>query len=107
MTRIIMFGIALATAAPAQADIASWYGQRHQGHIMANGRRFDPGAMTAASRAYPLGSVLHVTSGQRSVTVRVTDRTANGNRRLDLSQRAAQALGIAGVAQVRIRRIKS
>jgi rare lipoprotein A len=41
--------------------LASWYGEEHRGKLMANGKRFDPDAFTAASWFYPLGTKLRVT----------------------------------------------
>jgi rare lipoprotein A len=73
---------------------ASWYGHERKGKIMANHKRFDPGARTAASYAYPLGTVLEVTSADRRVFVNVTDRgpARRLGRLLDLSERAAREL---------------
>ncbi len=58
---------------------ASWYGEEHRGKLMANGHKFDPDKMTAASWFYPLGTQVRVTVSSpefetRSVTVTVTDR---------------------------------
>jgi len=41
---------------------------------MANGKPFNPEAMTAASWNYPLGSKLKLVYGGKSVVVEVTDR---------------------------------
>ena len=93
-------------------DVASWYGQWHQGRLTASGETFDMEALTAAHPWLPLGScieVVHVASGRR-VFVRVNDRGPYiAGRTIDLSYRAAQELGMvdAGVARVRIRRAKA
>ena len=50
---------------------------------MANGDRFDPYAMTAASNGWPLGTRLRVCAGGGCVDVAVTDRC--GACSLDLS----------------------
>ena len=102
----------LNIAQPNSSGIASWYGRREQGKRMANGQRFDRNKYTAASRTYKLGTVLRVTFPTKGtfVTVVVTDRgpwvKQNGSysRVLDLSERAAQTLGLRpyGVAQVTI-----
>ena len=55
-------------------DRATWYGERERGKIMANGRPFNPDAMTAASWNYPLGTRLEVDYKNRNVIVEVTDR---------------------------------
>jgi rare lipoprotein A len=59
--------------------LASWYGEEHRGRLMANGKRFDPDRLTAASWFYPIGTRLRVTVKQNfgrwhSVDVTVTDR---------------------------------
>ena len=42
--------------ANAQKGLASWYGEELRGKLMANGKRFDPDKLTAASWFYPLGT---------------------------------------------------
>src|SRR5687768_1657305 len=69
---------------PVQAGHASWYGEDHRGKLMANGRRFDPDKLTAASWFYPLGTRVCVSlktdarvlnpQPPRSVWVTITDR---------------------------------
>ena len=85
--------------------LASWYGQQHQGRPTASGEAFDMNKLTAAHRTLPFGTRLRVTNVEngKSVVVRVNDRGPHvSGRVLDLSYRAAQALGItdAGVARV-------
>lgn len=56
---------------------ASWYGEAHRGKLMANGKKFDPDKLTAASWFYPLGTRVRVTLRSqpgRSVVVTITDR---------------------------------
>ncbi len=71
-----------ATAAPGEG-VASWYGEAHRGKLMANGKKFNPEKLTAASWFYPLGTRVKVTSTTlsksnrsvvRSVYVTITDR---------------------------------
>jgi rare lipoprotein A len=67
-----------------QTGHASWYGEDHRGKLMANGQRFDPDKLTAASWFYPLGTRVRVTlktdprvlnpQPPRSVWVTITDR---------------------------------
>src|SRR5215469_18308319 len=69
---------ALAGEGPI-TGLASWYGEEHRGKLMANGKRFDPDKLTAASWFYPLGTKVRVslasTSKPRaSVVVTITDR---------------------------------
>lgn len=92
---------------PATAGTASWYGKREQGKRMANGERFDRQRYTCASRTYPLGTLLVVKYPHNGtfVVVRVTDRGPfKKDRVLDLSEHAAQVLGLKpyGIGQVTI-----
>jgi rare lipoprotein A len=61
---------------PPAAGLASWYGESHRGKLMANGKRFDPAKMTAASWFYPLGTRVRVSLNDpsRVVVVTITDR---------------------------------
>jgi peptidoglycan lytic transglycosylase len=95
-----------------QIGLASWYGNAHAGHRTASGEPFDPGALTAAHRTLPLGTVVRVTNlaNQRSVEVRINDRgPADTTRIIDLSKRAASVLDFAadGVVRVRIELIRT
>lgn len=75
----------LSLSRPAlQMGHASWYGEDHRGRLMANGQRFDPDKLTAASWFYPLGTRVRVTlktdpnvlnpQPARTVLVTITDR---------------------------------
>lgn len=91
-----------------ERGIASWYGPGFHGRKTANGETYDMHQLTAAHRTLPLGSVVQVRSltNGRTVTVRINDRGPFvRNRILDLSQAAAQALGMEGKGtdQVEIR----
>jgi rare lipoprotein A len=82
--------------------IASWYGPGFEGNLTANGDVFDPHLFTAASRDLPLGSWLYVEHEGRGVVVYVNDRGPFIEERvLDLSQAAAEAIGITGLGWVR------
>jgi rare lipoprotein A len=82
--------------------IASWYGPGFEGNHTANGDVFDPSLYTAASKELPLGSWLYVTYGSRGVVVYVNDRGPYvEDRILDLSQAAAEYLGIGGLGWIR------
>jgi len=68
---------------------------------MANGKRFNPDRLTAASWNYPLGTRVRITSGEkrsRSVVVTITDRgpapeLVRKGRAIDLSYAAFRQLG--------------
>ena len=93
-----------------QSGLASWYGRQFHGRKTASGERFDMNAMTAAHRSLPMNCYVRVTNQDngKSVVVRINDRGPfHGNRVLDLSYGAAQALGITqrGVGNVTIERV--
>ena len=86
---------------------ASIYDSGLAGQRTASGALYDPKALTAAHPSLPLGTEVTVVALDtgRQVQVRINDRGpfVHG-RKIDLSLRAAQALGIVdeGVARVRI-----
>lgn len=92
-------GLTLATALlPAQAlachPTATWYSY-HAPRRTASGERFNPRVLTAAATwPTPLGTVLRVTAGDRSVTIRVNDRMPRNTRcrKLDLTPAAFERL---------------
>jgi rare lipoprotein A len=84
--------------------LASFYGSDQQ---TASGERFNPRAMTAAHRTLPFGTKVRVTNVRsgRTVTVRINDRGPFiPGRVIDLSQAAAEELGIVGhgIAKVKL-----
>ncbi len=88
-----------------QLGAASWY--RLPGRKTADGEHFRPTTLTAAHRWLPFGSIVRVTnlSNGRSVKVRINDRGPyHRGRIIDLTPRAAKALGMThdGVVQVRL-----
>lgn len=92
---------------PTQYGLASWYGRRDEGRLMACGEPFNPDLMIAAHRTLPLGTRVRVTNlrNGRSVVVRIMDRgPAVAGRLIDLSRAAAVRLGFThrGVTRVKI-----
>jgi rare lipoprotein A len=84
---------------------ASWYGGRFDGRLTASGETYDKYALTAAHRTLPFGTIVRVRSLAlgREVDVRINDRGPFApGRVIDLSQAAAEALGLmgAGVSEV-------
>ena len=80
--------------AGAEPVVSSWYGPGFEGAITASGEPFDPYGYTAASPYLPFGTRLYVCY-QGCVTVRVNDRGPYVyGRELDLSQAAAEAIGL-------------
>jgi rare lipoprotein A len=93
--------------AAGQTGLASWYGGSRQGHRTASGETLDNSAFTAAHQTLPLHSRARVTNlaNGRSVMVRITDRGPHKQGRIiDLSQSAAEQLGMKhkGLARVRV-----
>jgi hypothetical protein len=82
---------------------ASWYGPGFDGRPTASGAIFDQEAPTVASKELPLGTILLIHYGNRSVLALVNDRGPYvAGRVLDLSHGVATSLGTvhAGVARV-------
>lgn len=111
---VLVLGMAFLFGGPpvraAECGKASFYAEAHHGKTMANGRPFNMHAMTAASNTLPLGSNARVTSGKRSVVVKITDTGGFGKygRIIDLSKAAFAKLaptrqGIAVVCVTRLR----
>jgi rare lipoprotein A len=89
--------------AEADTALASWYGPGFHGQTTASGEVYNAYGYSAAHKTLPLGTELTVTYGGRSVDVVVNDRGPySGGRDLDLSQGAAEYLGLtaAGVDYV-------
>jgi rare lipoprotein A len=89
----------------AQRGTASWYGTHMKGQLTASGEKYDPKALTAASRKFPIGTELNVINlkNDESVIVTVNDRGPySGKRIIDMSVAAAHELGMekAGLAHV-------
>jgi rare lipoprotein A len=94
-----------------QVGIASWYGSDHDGRLTASGVPFDASKLTAAHNTLPLHTVVKVTNlhNGKSVDVVINDRGPGiKGRTIDLSEKAAQKIGMKkkGLARVRIQPIK-
>lgn len=99
---------ACAQTAVIQHGEASIYANSFRGERTATGALYDPNALTAASRALPLGAKAQVTNLEngKTVTVEINDRGPYAKGRIiDLSKKAADALGVGkkqGVAAVKV-----
>lgn len=83
--------------AGSQIMMASYYGYSHAGNMTASGVPFDPNGFTAAHKTMPLGTPLLVSYGGKSVEVIVNDRGPYVDGiDIDLSQAAAEAIGLTG-----------
>ncbi len=88
-----------------EEGIASWYGIPYHGRRTASGEIYDMYKMTAAHRTLPFGTQVrvHDLDNGRDVTVRINDRGPFVEGRIiDLSKAAAQAMGMPGLARVRL-----
>lgn len=95
---------------PEMLGIASVYANELRGRLTADGERYDPDALTAASLQFPLGTHVRVENlaNGKHVVVRINDRGPyDPGRIIDLSARAARALGLEkpGLAKVRIQAV--
>ncbi|MGH7110814.1 MAG: septal ring lytic transglycosylase RlpA family protein [Stellaceae bacterium] len=90
-----------------QIGRAAWYGL--EGRLTASGQRMDDSRDTAAHLSLPLLSYARVTNldNGRSVVVEINDRGPYSRRFIiDLSPRAAQAIGMRGVAAVAVQPVE-
>ena len=88
-----------------EEGIASWYGHHYHGRHTANGEIYNMYGISAAHRTLPFGTVVcvHDLENGRDVTVRINDRGPFiEGRIIDLSFSAAQAMGMSGIAPVRL-----
>jgi rare lipoprotein A len=87
---IVTASLLLISSAHAESGLASYYGGRGHG-------------MTCAHRTRPMGSVLTVSAGGRTIQCRVNDRGPFVRGRVvDLSVTAARALGMMRSGVVRV-----
>ena len=99
--------VAKKPPAKVQYGIASFYANKFNGRLTANGEIFSQKKMTCAHNSLPLGTYIRVTNlrNKRSVVVKVNDRLHHRNKRLvDLTRAAAQQLGFikSGTTRVRV-----
>ncbi|MBN1655754.1 MAG: septal ring lytic transglycosylase RlpA family protein [Deltaproteobacteria bacterium] len=89
------------------AGRATYYSDSLAGNRTASGERYDPRALTAASRDLPFGTIVRVVrdDNKRFVIIRINDRGPfrNRDRILDLSRAAAEQLDMIGSGVVEIR----
>jgi rare lipoprotein A len=96
-----------ATLAGSQTGIASIYGNGdgHAGSRTANGGRLNTSALTAAHRTLPFGTRVAVVNQRngKQVVVRITDRGPFVRGRIiDLTPAGARAIGVSGLAPVKL-----
>ncbi|MEA2874199.1 MAG: rare lipoprotein [Hyphomicrobiales bacterium] len=90
----------------AHAGMASMYGTKGDGYAgrrTASGERVNSGALTAAHKTLPFGTMVRVTNSRthKSVVVRINDRGPFVRGRvIDLTPAGAHAIGMSGLAPV-------
>jgi rare lipoprotein A len=88
------------------SGIASVYASKHDGYAgkrTASGERAQSGALTAAHKTLPFGTMVRVTNrrNNKSVVVRINDRGPFVRGRvIDLTPAGAHAIGMSGLAPV-------
>lgn len=101
---VTMLACGLASEAPAETCIASWYGAE-SGRRTASGEPFHPEGISCAHKTRPFGSAVTVTllGSGRSIQCRINDRGPFVRGRcIDLSHGAARLLGMSGTARVSV-----
>jgi rare lipoprotein A len=91
---------------PAILGTASWYGPGFNGRRTSSGAVYNQDDLTAASVMFPLGAMVRVTNlaNGRTVDVAINDHGPYlHGRTIDLSHRAAIALGMIGPGTARVR----
>lgn len=90
----------------SEVGLATWYSAPYKGRKAANGEVFQDGALTAAHRTLPMGSLVVVTNlktGQYAA-MRITDRGPFVDGRIvDLTIASAKATGVYRAGLVRVR----
>ena len=111
---------AQAPTAPAGASslpmkgICVYYSDKLQGHVVANGEKYDKEALTAAHKKLPFDTMVKVTNlrNNKSVVVRINDRHPHGGSKgkiIEITSRAAKEIDMIqeGKATVEIKIVES
>ena len=97
----------------ASSGVASVYatkGDGYAGKRTASGERAQSGALTAAHKSLPFGTMVRVTNtrNNKSVVVRINDRGPFVRGRvIDLTPAGARAIGMSGLAPVSLSVVRS
>ena len=105
---LFIFSILILTsfATSEYSGKASYYGKSHHGKTMANGKKFNMHALTAAHKTLKFGTKLEVTNikNDKSIVVEVTDRGPYiKGRVLDLSQEAFNRIASVSTGVIKIK----
>lgn len=96
---LLLFSVGIAKT---EAMVATWYGPGFEGATTASGEPFNPDDYTAAHRTLAFGTKLIVTYQGQSVVVRINDRGPYSDADLDLSQAAAEYIGLTAAGQATV-----
>jgi len=96
-----------APAPTTETGLAAVYSDKLHGHRTASGQKYDRNKLTAAHKTLPFGTKVKITNtkNNKSVVVSINDRgPVQPDRVLDISPRAAGALGISrkGMGEVHV-----
>ena len=108
LTLLLLLPYATAAQLPGdrQSGLASYYSPEYDGAETAYGVTYDRTQLVAAHKTYPLNSTVRVTneSNGQSVIVRIIDKGPFiRGRVIEVSERAAEALGMLGERTVPVR----
>jgi rare lipoprotein A len=110
MAFVVFFGAFVPLVGTAQSPPAAigtstepikgtcvYYNDKFQGRVTASGQKYDKGALTAAHRTLPFGTVVKVTNleNNKNVVVRVNDRGPHGGSKakiIEITSRAAKEI---------------
>lgn len=87
------------------ASVYASKGDKYAGRRTASGERVNAGALTAAHKSLPFGTMVRVTNtrNNKSVVVRINDRGPFVRGRvIDLTPAGARAIGFSGLAPVNV-----
>ena len=92
-----------SSSAAGMASVYATKGDGYAGRRTASGERAQSGALTAAHKSLPFGTMVRVTNtrNNKSVVVRINDRGPFVRGRvIDLTPAGARAIGMSGLAPV-------
>ena len=99
-----------SSASSGMASVYASKGDGYAGARTASGERAQSGALTAAHKSLPFGTMVRVTNtrNNKSVVVRINDRGPFVRGRvIDLTPAGARAIGMSGLAPVSLAVVKS
>ena len=101
---------AFLSATSGMASVYATKGDGYAGRRTASGERAQSGALTAAHKSLPFGTMVRVTNtrNNKSVVVRINDRGPFVRGRvIDLTPAGARAIGFSGLAPVSLSVVRS